>query len=83
MTRIVDLTLPLQDGLPAPGRLVRPVVIPHTTHESSKNYKQGTPDDLLTFNTWYLGMLDHSGTHIDALSHNNPEGLTVDEMPVE
>lgn len=82
-TRIIDLTLPLENGLPAPGRLARPVIIPHTPHEESRKFKQGTPDDLLTFNTWYLGMIDHSGTHIDALSHNDPEGLTVDQMPVE
>lgn len=83
MPRIVDLTLPLQDQMPSLGRLVRPMIIPHTTHESSKKFKQGTPDDLLTFTTFYLGMLDHSGTHIDALSHNNPEGAPIDEMPVE
>lgn len=83
MTRIIDLTLPLTDGLPALGRLARPVVIPHTTHEASRKYAQGAPDDLLTFTTWYLGMLDHTGTHIDALSHNDPDGLTVDQMPVE
>lgn len=82
MTRIVDLTLPLQDGLPALGRLARPVVIPHTTHESSKALGQGTPDDLLTFTTTYMSMLDHTGTHIDALFHNNPEGAAIDEMPV-
>ncbi|ATH78276.1 cyclase family protein [Vreelandella hamiltonii] len=83
MPTIIDLTLPLQDGLPALGRLARPVVIPHTTHEASKKFQQGTSDDLLTFTTFYLGMLDHTGTHVDALSHNNPEGATIDEMPVE
>ncbi|WP_249975514.1 cyclase family protein [Vreelandella olivaria] len=83
MSSIIDLTLPLQDGLPALGRLARPVVIPHTTHEASKKFQQGTPDDLLTFTTFYMGMLDHTGTHVDALSHNNPEGATIDEMPVE
>lgn len=83
MPTIIDLTLPLQDGLPALGRLARPVVIPHTTHEASRKFQQGTPEDLLTFTTFYLGMLDHTGTHVDALSHNNPEGATIDEMPVE
>lgn len=83
MTRIIDLTLPLEDGAPALGRLARPVIIPHTTHEGSKTLKQGTPDDLLTFTTTYMGMLDHSGTHIDALIHNNPDGAPIDEMPVE
>ena len=77
MTKIVDLTLPLEDGLPALGRLARPVVIPHTTHEGSKKYNQGVPGDLLTFTTFYLGMLDHSGTHIDALFHNNPDALIL------
>lgn len=83
MTRIIDLTLPLEDGAPALGRLARPVIIPHTTHEASKKLKQGTPDDLLTFTTTYMGMLDHSGTHIDALIHNNPDGAPIDEMSVE
>lgn len=83
MTRIIDLTLPLENGAPALGRLARPVIIPHTTHEGSKTLKQGTPDDLLTFTTTYMGMLDHSGTHIDALIHNNPDGAPIDEMPVE
>ncbi|QJQ95201.1 MULTISPECIES: cyclase family protein [Halomonadaceae] len=83
MPTIIDLTLPLSDGLPALGRLARPVIIPHTTHEASKKFKQGTPDDLLTFSTCYMGMLDHTGTHVDALFHNNPEGATIDEMPIE
>ena len=83
MTKIIDLSLPLEDGLPALGRLARHVIIPHTTHEQSKKYKQGTPDDLLTFTTCYMGMLDHTGTHIDSFYHNNPEGLSVDEMPIE
>ena len=51
MPKIVDLTLPLEDGLPALGRLARPVVVPHTTHEGSKKYNQGVPGDLLTFTT--------------------------------
>ena len=54
MTKIIDLSLPLEDGLPALGRLARPVIVPHTTHEQSKKYKQGTPDDLLTFTTCYM-----------------------------
>jgi kynurenine formamidase len=83
MARIVDLTLPLQDGLPALGRLARPVVMTHTSHEASKAIKQGTPDDLLTFTTMYMGMLDHTGTHIDALIHNNPDGAAIDKMPIE
>ncbi len=37
----------------------------------------------MTFATNYLGMLDHVGTHVDALYHTNPEGFSVDQMPLE
>lgn len=83
VTKIIDLSLPLEDGMPALGRLARPVIVPHTTHEASLKYNQGVPGDRLTFTTTYMSMLDHTGTHIDALIHNNPDGAPIDEMPVE
>jgi len=30
-----------------------------------------------------IGLSSHAGTHADALSHFLPEGLTIDEMPLE
>ncbi len=30
-----------------------------------------------------MGMLNHVGTHVDAFFHTNPDGATIDEMPLE
>jgi len=83
MTRIVDLTLAIEDNMVSHKNLVKPVLIPHTTHESSKKYGQGTPEDPQTYSTTFLSMLDHTGTHVDAFLHVKPDGLPVDEMPIE
>jgi kynurenine formamidase len=37
----------------------------------------------MTFTTTFMAMVDHTGTHVDAFYHNNPDGLPVDEMPLE
>ena len=37
----------------------------------------------MTFQTNYIGMLDHVGTHVDAFLHVNPKGLPVNEMPLD
>ena len=37
----------------------------------------------MTFQTNFIGMLDHVGTHVDAFRHVNPKGLSVDQMPLD
>ena len=37
----------------------------------------------MTFQTNFIGMLDHVGTHVDAFRHVNPNGKSVDEMPLD
>ena len=37
----------------------------------------------MTFQTNFIAMLDHVGTHVDAFRHVNPEGDSVDEMPLD
>lgn len=83
MARIVDLTLAIEDNMVSHKNLAKPVLIPHTTHESSKRFGQGTPDDPQTYSVSFMSMLDHTGTHVDAFSHVHPDGLPVDEMPIE
>jgi kynurenine formamidase len=34
----------------------------------------------MTFQTNFIAMLDHVGTHVDAFRHVNPDGKAVDEM---
>jgi kynurenine formamidase len=83
MPRIIDLSVKLEDFMPSHKNLQRPFVKPHVTHEESKSRKLGTPEDPMTFTTSFMAMVDHTGTHVDAFYHNNPDGLPVDEMPLD
>lgn len=83
MVKIIDLSVKLEDFMPSHKNLRRPFVKPHVTHEDSKSRKLGTPEDPMTFTTTFMAMVDHTGTHVDAFYHNNPDGLPVDEMPLE
>lgn len=83
MRRTVDLSLAITDNMPAHKLFQSPVILPALSHEGTKDFGLGVPEDRMTFATNYLGMLDHVGTHVDALYHTNPEGSSVDEMPLE
>src|ERR1700733_15114487 len=83
MSRIIDLSLLIEDNMPAHKLFQRPIYLEHLTHESSKAQNLGVPGDPMTFQTNFIGMLDHVGTHVDAFRHVNPKGKSVDEMPLD
>jgi len=37
----------------------------------------------MTFQTSFIGMLDHVGTHVGAFRHVSPNGATIEEMPLD
>ena len=81
--RVVDLSLLIEDNMPAHKLFQRPVLTTHLSHESSAALNLGVPGDAMTFQTNFIAMLDHVGTHVDAFKHVNPNGAPVDEMPLE
>ena len=81
--RVVDLSLLIEDNMPAHKLFQRPVITSHFTHETSKAHKLGTPNDPMTFQTNFVAMLDHVGTHVDAFFHVNAKGKPIDEMPLD
>src|SRR6201992_2244140 len=81
--RVIDLSLTLEDNMPAHKLFQRPVLTLHLTHESSKAQNLGVPGDAMTFQNNHISMLDHVGTHVDAYRHVSPKGLPIDEMPLE
>jgi kynurenine formamidase len=83
MPRVIDLSLTIEDNMPAHKLFQRPVITTHMSHESSKAQNLGVPGDSMTFQTNFLAMLDHVGTHVDAYRHVSPHGAAVDEMPLE
>lgn len=81
--RIIDLSLTIEDNMPAHKLFQRPVITTHMSHESSKASNLGVPGDAMTFQTNFIAMLDHVGTHVDAFRHVSPKGAPVDEMPLD
>lgn len=81
--RVIDLSLTIEDNMPAHKLFQRPVITTHMSHDSSMALKLGVPGDAMTFQTNFIAMLDHVGTHVDAYRHVSPKGAPVDEMPLE
>lgn len=82
-TQIIDLSLAIEDNMPAHKLFQRPVLTTHMTHENTRSIGLGVPGDAMTFQTNFIAMLDHVGTHVDAFRHVDPRGAAVDEMPLD
>lgn len=69
--RVIDLSLPIADGIPVyPGDPEVKVKITHTYESHTWELRQ-------------LSMGTHTGTHVDAPSHMHPGAATLDELPLE
>lgn len=82
-SKVIDLSLLIEDNMPAHKLFQRPVITTHLSHETSKEFGLGVPGDAMTFQTNFIAMIDHVGTHVDAYRHVNPTGAAVDEMPLD
>jgi len=69
---ITDLSRPLEQGMPAWPTQARYGSIIYDSYE----YGGDALHSQITFS-------EHTGTHVDAPVHFIPEGLTIDEMPLE
>lgn len=80
--RIVDLTLPFRDNMPVQSEFQRPVYTTLMTHERHRKAGAGTPEDPFTASWNYIGMVEHTGTHVDAPFHMDPNAPTIDQLPI-
>lgn len=83
MSKVIDLSLLIEDNMPAHKLFQRPVITTHLSHESSKAFGLGVEGDAMTFQTNFIAMLDHVGTHVDAFRHVKADGAPIDEMPLD
>lgn len=83
MPRIIDLSVTIENNMPAHKNMPRPVYLEWMTHESCLAYNQGVAGDPFTSPIEYVGMLNHVGTHVDAFLHMKPGGRPIDEMPLD
>ncbi len=79
----IDLSITVDDNMPAHKLFQSPVVVPHLRHQETLKLGLGTGDDPMSAATTFLAMLDHVGTHVDAFFHIKPDGLSIDRMPLE
>lgn len=56
--RIIDLSLTIEDNMPAHKLFQRPVIALHMSHESTKSQNLGVPGDAMTFQTNFIAMLE-------------------------
>lgn len=80
---LIDLTMTIEDNMPAHKLFQNPIIVPHKRHSETSSFNLGEPDDPMTFQTNFISTLDHVGTHVDAFIHINPDGESVDQMPLE
>lgn len=81
MTRLVDLSQNIYEGMMVyPGHL-KTVTFQHATHEETS--VRFTSD--FSFQTWGMMLNDNGPTHVDSFSHldTDPSAPTIDQMPLE
>jgi kynurenine formamidase len=81
MSRLIDLTQEIYEGMPVyAGHLETKVWQHHTFEDTAPNF-----DSAFAYQSLGITVCDHGPTHVDALSHLDPRpgAPTIDEMPLE
>jgi kynurenine formamidase len=81
MSRIVDLSQEIYDGMPVYAGHLETKVWQHHRHEdTAPNFDSG-----FSYQSLGITLCDHGPTHVDALSHLDPAqgALHIDEMPLD
>lgn len=83
MTRVIDLTWPLYEGMPNhPAHPVAPKLVSGTmSHKGTALWMAKSPRyGQVSFVSEQFLLAGHVGTHLDAPYHGNPDGPTVDAL---
>lgn len=81
MSRLIDLTQEIYQGMFVyPGHLKTVIWEHHTHEETKKNFEGG-----FSYQSRGLLMSDHGPTHVDALSHldTNPDAPSIEKMSLD
>lgn len=83
-TTLIDLSLDIENGMPAHAFFPSPIILPYVNHEQALDAGLGDPpDDPFTYSINYISMLEHVGTHVDAPIHFNADGDTIDKVSLD
>ena len=82
MSRIIDLSQPIETGQPVYPGLAKTLINTWNTYEETARVQgQGLMDRLYT--TCSVFISDHCSTHIDALVHFGQRPITSEQIPLE
>jgi arylformamidase len=77
--RIVDLSHPIQSGMPMYPGLPSPRIEPYLSHAASRPQYGGAAQFSIT----RIFMLGSTGTYLDSPWHRHPEAADLSELPLE
>lgn len=80
--RLIDLSLTVSSGMPGHSGFPPPVIVRYQDHLSTAALGLGTPEDPFTSAATYIATVDHVGTHVDAPLHVDPDGASIDQLPL-
>jgi kynurenine formamidase len=75
----LDLSHPLEDGMPCYPGLPRPKIASHFDHAGSRSRYQGQAE----FYVNHVDMVGNTGTYLDAPFHRHPRGPDLSELPLD
>ncbi len=81
MTEIIDLSQEIYAGMPVYKSLPSVNMSMHASHEQWNGIKDS---ETITRSVYNLEMSEHTGTHVDSISHMGREfvGQSIDTMPL-
>lgn len=80
---IIDLSMEIESGMVANRDFSGNIFVPLVSHRESEKFQAGTPEDPFLSAWNYIGMTEHTGTHVDGFFHMDPLGLGIDQMPLD
>lgn len=89
MTKIIDLTMGIYEGMPQhPAHGRTPLFLSGTrNHEAYKDFKRVNlydESDFVSFENEQIVICGHTGTHMDSCYHGDPDSeYTIEKMPIE
>lgn len=89
MKQLIDLTMVIEEGMPVhPAHGRAPLIMPGTrNHHSWRMFNVKNPyddNDLVSMQNEQIIMCTHSGTHMDACSHGDPEtSHSIDRLALD
>lgn len=81
--KIIDLSMEIESGMVANRDFAGNVLASLMTHEESRKFASGVDGDEFLSAWNFIGMTEHTGTHVDAFYHMCPDGISVDKMPLD